>query len=66
MHIHSNFLGFLINIIHNNLKQDEQNLTCKRNRLIISIKRPLHNEYSSCERPKRQSSINTLFIGYIP
>lgn len=26
MHIHSNFLGFLINIIHNNLKQDEQNL----------------------------------------
>lgn len=30
MHIHSNFLGFLINIIHNNLKQDEQNLTWQK------------------------------------
>ncbi len=30
MHIHSNFLGFLINIILNNLKQHGQNLTWQK------------------------------------
>lgn len=30
MHIHLNFLGFLINIIHNNLKQHGQNRTWQK------------------------------------